>query len=67
MPFLDHLEELRWRLIYALAAFVVGLVVAFALVSKVDVVGFLEQPVLPYLPRGASSCSRTRATCSRSC
>jgi sec-independent protein translocase protein TatC len=52
MPFLDHLEELRWRLIYALAAFVVGLVVAFALVSKVDVVGFLEQPVLPYLPKG---------------
>jgi sec-independent protein translocase protein TatC len=52
MPFLDHLEELRWRLIYSLGAFAVGMVVAFALVSKVDVIGFLEQPVLPYLPKG---------------
>lgn len=49
MPFLDHLEELRWRLIYALGALAVGVVIAFALVSKVDVIGFLEQPVLPYL------------------
>lgn len=49
MPFLDHLEELRWRLIYSLAAFAVGMVVAFALVSKVDVIGFLQQPVRPYL------------------
>jgi sec-independent protein translocase protein TatC len=52
MPFLDHLEELRWRLIYALGAFAVGMVVAFALVSKVDIIGFLERPVLPYLPPG---------------
>jgi sec-independent protein translocase protein TatC len=52
MPFLDHLEELRWRLIYALGAFAVGMAVAFALVSKVDVIGFLEAPVLPYLPKG---------------
>lgn len=52
MPFLDHLEELRWRLIYAIGAFAVGMVVAFALVSKVDVIGFLEAPLLPYLPKG---------------
>jgi sec-independent protein translocase protein TatC len=52
MPFLDHLEELRWRLIYSLGAFAVCMVVAFALVSKVDVIGFLERPVLPYLPPG---------------
>ena len=52
MPFLDHLEELRWRLIYSLAALGVAMVVAFALVSKVDVIGFLSQPVLPYLPKG---------------
>jgi len=24
MPFLDHLEELRWRIIWSLAALVVG-------------------------------------------
>lgn len=52
MPFLDHLEELRWRLIYSLGAFAVGMVVAFALISKVNVIGFLEQPVLKYLPPG---------------
>ena len=52
MPFLDHLEELRWRLIYSLGALAVGLVIAFALVSKVDVIGFLSDPVKPYLKPG---------------
>ena len=49
MPFLDHLEELRWRLIWSLGAFAVALMIAFALVSQVDVIGFLERPILPYL------------------
>jgi sec-independent protein translocase protein TatC len=49
MPFLDHLEELRWRLVWSLAAFCVALVVAFALVSQFDVIKVLETPVLPYL------------------
>ena len=30
MPFLDHLEELRWRILKALAALVVGAVICFA-------------------------------------
>ncbi len=30
MPFLDHLEELRWRILKALAALVVGAVLCFA-------------------------------------
>ena len=30
MPFLDHLEELRWRILKALAAIVLGAAVAFA-------------------------------------
>ena len=29
MPFLDHLEELRWRIIWSLAALIVGVAVAF--------------------------------------
>src|SRR4051794_35313098 len=33
MPFLDHLEELRWRIIYSLAAFVVGVLIGFFLVQ----------------------------------
>jgi sec-independent protein translocase protein TatC len=49
MPFLDHLEELRWRIIYSLVAFCLALLVAFALLQKVDVIGFLEKPVLPFL------------------
>jgi sec-independent protein translocase protein TatC len=49
MPFLDHLEELRWRLVWSLAAFCVALVVAFALVSQFDIIKVLETPVLPYL------------------
>jgi sec-independent protein translocase protein TatC len=49
MPFLDHLEELRWRLIWSLGAFAVALVVAFALLTKVDIIRFLEQPILPFL------------------
>lgn len=49
MPFLDHLEELRWRLIYALGAFAVGMAVAFALISKIDIIRFLGAPVEPYL------------------
>ena len=36
MPFLDHLEELRWRIIWSLAAIVVGVVVGFVIVIKFD-------------------------------
>jgi sec-independent protein translocase protein TatC len=49
MPFLDHLEELRWRIFYSLIAFVVGLMVAFVLLQQVPLIQFLERPVLPYL------------------
>ena len=49
MPFLDHLEELRWRLIWSLGAFALALVVAFTLMTRVDIIRFLEQPILPFL------------------
>ena len=49
MPFLDHLEELRWRLIWSLAALAVGVAVAFVLMVKVDVIGVLERPIAPLL------------------
>ena len=49
MPFLEHLEELRWRLVWSLGALAAGFLVAFAVVSKVDIIRMLERPVLPYL------------------
>jgi sec-independent protein translocase protein TatC len=49
MPFLDHLEELRWRLIWSLAAIIIGVVVAFVLLQRFDIFEFLERPILPYL------------------
>ncbi|HTJ23154.1 MAG TPA: twin-arginine translocase subunit TatC [Gemmatimonadaceae bacterium] len=50
MPFLDHLEELRWRIIYSLAAVFVCVGVGFFLSVRYDVVGLLAKPILPLIP-----------------
>ena len=52
MPFLDHLEELRSRLIKAIVALVVGVGVGLFVVERFKVVEILEAPILPYLPAG---------------
>ncbi|HUR00329.1 MAG TPA: twin-arginine translocase subunit TatC [Gemmatimonadaceae bacterium] len=49
MPFLDHLEELRKRLFWIAGALVVGVVLAFILLSKLDIIRLLERPILPLL------------------
>lgn len=49
MPFLDHLEELRWRLIWSLAALVVGVAVGFWVVLQFDLVRVMAGPIEPYL------------------
>jgi sec-independent protein translocase protein TatC len=49
MPFLDHLEELRWRIIWSLAALIVSVGIAFVVLLQFDVIGLLEKPILPYL------------------
>ena len=49
MPFLDHLEELRWRIIWSLVASVLGVAIGFYLVLHYDLVKVLETPILPYL------------------
>lgn len=49
MPFLDHLEELRWRIIWSLAAVVVGVAVGFVLVIKFNLLVWMQGPMLPYL------------------
>ncbi|HET7320994.1 MAG TPA: twin-arginine translocase subunit TatC [Longimicrobiaceae bacterium] len=49
MPFLDHLEELRWRLIWSLGTLVVFAAIGFGLVAKFDVLGLLVAPIQPFL------------------
>ena len=51
MPFLDHLEELRWRILKSLVALIVAIAFTFwfCLSSGVDVLAILIHPVLPYL------------------
>jgi len=49
MPFLDHLEELRWRIIYSLGALVIGIAIGFLVTFKLDLIGVLQRPVIPYL------------------
>ena len=49
MPFLDHLEELRWRLIWSIGAFIVGVAIAFTLLVKVDIILLMQGPIAPFL------------------
>ena len=49
MPFLDHLEELRWRLVWSIGALAIGLVIGAIIVIHFNAILFLEQPILPYL------------------
>jgi sec-independent protein translocase protein TatC len=49
MPFLDHLEELRWRIIWSLFAIASAIVIGFFVVLRFDVISLLELPILPYL------------------
>ncbi|MHB1864233.1 MAG: twin-arginine translocase subunit TatC [Gemmatimonadaceae bacterium] len=49
MPFLDHLEELRWRLVWSIGALGVGLAIGVFIVVHFHAILFLEQPILPYL------------------
>jgi sec-independent protein translocase protein TatC len=50
MPFLEHLEELRWRIIWSLAALAIGVALSFFLLfSHEDILLLLQGPVQPYL------------------
>ncbi|HWV56745.1 MAG TPA: twin-arginine translocase subunit TatC [Longimicrobiales bacterium] len=49
MPFLDHLEELRWRIIWSLVAVVSGAVIGFVFVYYLPVLDWLSQPIQPFL------------------
>jgi sec-independent protein translocase protein TatC len=51
MPFLDHLEELRWRILKSLIALMVAFFVSFWICTSghVDVYALLTAPIKPYL------------------
>jgi sec-independent protein translocase protein TatC len=49
MPFLDHLEELRSRLLKMVVAVSICVAIGFLLVIKFDFIGMLEKPIAPYL------------------
>lgn len=44
MPFLDHLEELRWRILWCILAVVVGFVVGLLIFTSMDVMQLLTAP-----------------------
>jgi sec-independent protein translocase protein TatC len=49
MPFLDHLEELRWRIIWSAIAVVLGIGIGFFVVIHYGVLDRLEASIKPYL------------------
>jgi len=52
MPFLEHLEELRWRLLYSLLAIVLCTIAGWFVVDRIDIIGVLVRPIQPLLPAG---------------
>ncbi|MEA1996375.1 MAG: twin-arginine translocase subunit TatC [Gemmatimonadota bacterium] len=52
MPFLDHLEELRRRILWCMGVIFVGILVGFYLNSQFDLLQLLIKPVSPYLKDG---------------
>lgn len=49
MPFLEHLEELRQRLVRTLLAMVAGFLAGYWAVQRFQVVNLLKAPIAPYL------------------
>lgn len=52
MPFLEHLEELRLRILKSAGALVLGMLLGLWLVSRFQLIVLLKKPIEPYLPAG---------------
>ncbi|MDZ4862580.1 MAG: twin-arginine translocase subunit TatC [Gemmatimonadota bacterium] len=49
MPFLDHLEELRARLVRVVTALIIGCLIGYWVVQHFQLVSLLAAPIAPYL------------------
>ena len=49
MPFLDHLEELRWRILWSLLAIIIFTIIGFFVVNEFGVLQLLIAPIEPFL------------------
>jgi sec-independent protein translocase protein TatC len=49
MPFLDHLEELRWCVIWSLAAVLIGTIIGLVVVTQINVMRLVIRPIEPLL------------------
>jgi sec-independent protein translocase protein TatC len=49
MPFLDHLEELRWRILWSILALAIGFGVGLILVLHYEFIALIQRPIEPYL------------------
>jgi sec-independent protein translocase protein TatC len=49
MPFFDHLEELRWRIIWSVLALIGGTALGFFVAVRYDLLGLLKRPLDPYI------------------
>lgn len=52
MPFLDHLEELRSRILKSLAAIILAFGAGFWIVQRFNFVSLMKDPIAPYLVDG---------------
>ncbi|UCC72400.1 MAG: twin-arginine translocase subunit TatC [Gemmatimonadota bacterium] len=52
MPFLEHLDELRSRLIWMGVTLLTLSVAGFFIVTELDVIGLLKAPIVPLVPEG---------------
>jgi sec-independent protein translocase protein TatC len=50
MPFLEHLEELRWRIMWSLLALAICVVASCVVLLRYDALRLLAQPILPSVP-----------------
>ncbi len=52
MPFLDHLEELRKRILLSLVAIMAGFGLGFWITTRYKLIELIEAPVTPFIPGG---------------